>query len=70
MNYNRRLLQSSVSVVLVVMTTALVPPNSWSFDSGSTGKDGAFSPIVDTTLDLPPDGVFNFTSSDFQTIQK
>lgn len=32
------------------------------FDSGSTGADGAFAPQVDTRLDLPPDGVFNFTS--------
>ena len=33
-----------------------------SFSSGSTGADGAFSPTVDTTLTLPPNGVFNFTT--------
>lgn len=32
------------------------------FDSGSTGADGAFAPQVDTTLQLPEDGVFNFTT--------
>ena len=37
-------------------------PLGWSFDSGSTGADGAFSPTVDTTVDLPADGVFNFTT--------
>ncbi len=31
------------------------------FDSGSTGADGVFNPTVDTSLPLPPDGVFNFT---------
>lgn len=36
--------------------------SAWAFDSGSTGADGAFSPQVDTTLQLPEDGVFNFTT--------
>ena len=35
---------------------------SFAFESGSTGIDGAFSPQVDTTLQLPEDGIFNFTS--------
>lgn len=32
------------------------------FNSGSTGADGAFSPTSNTTLALPPDGMFNFTT--------
>lgn len=32
------------------------------FDSGSTGADGPLSPIADTVLPLPPNGVFNFTT--------
>lgn len=32
------------------------------FDSGSTGADGAFSPTADIELQLPPNGIFNFTS--------
>jgi hypothetical protein len=32
------------------------------FDSGSTGADGAFNPTVNTALQLPPTGIFNFTS--------
>ena len=35
---------------------------SFAFESGSTGADGAFSPQVDTTLQLPEDGIFNFTT--------
>ena len=32
------------------------------FDSGSDGSDGAFTMNGDTTLDVPPDGIFNFTT--------
>src|SRR6266571_4303603 len=32
------------------------------FNSGSTGADGALSPTTTTTLTLPPSGVFNFTT--------
>jgi hypothetical protein len=32
------------------------------FDSGSNEADGAFNPIVNTTVQLPPDGIFNYTS--------
>jgi hypothetical protein len=34
------------------------------FDSTSSGADGAFNPLVDTVLQLPADGIFNFTSVD------
>ena len=32
------------------------------FNSGSTGADGAFNPAANTTLTLPATGVFNFTT--------
>lgn len=32
------------------------------FDSGSDGSDGAFTMSQSTTLDVPPDGIFNFTT--------
>lgn len=35
---------------------------AWAFDSGSTGADGAFSPTVNTQLQIPESGVFNFTT--------
>lgn len=33
-----------------------------SFDSGSTGADGAFAPATSQTVPLPASGVFNFTT--------
>lgn len=32
------------------------------YSSGSTGADGAFSPTTSQAIQLPPDGVFNYTS--------
>lgn len=32
------------------------------FDSGSTGADGAFNPLVNTEVPLPPSGVLNYTT--------
>ncbi len=32
------------------------------FNSGSTGADGAFAPTASVQLPIPPDGVFNFTT--------
>src|SRR2546428_6142430 len=38
------------------------PAAAQTFNSGSTGADGAFSPTTTTTLALPASGVFNFTT--------
>ena len=48
----------------ICMTTAATidPALAQTFSSGSTGADGAFNPTGDTTLTLPPNGVFNFTT--------
>lgn len=40
----------------------IAPTLGFAFDSGSTGADGAFNPTVNTQLELPPSGVFNFTT--------
>jgi hypothetical protein len=37
------------------------------FDSGSTGADGDFSPTVNTELQIPESGVFNFTTVNVPT---
>lgn len=37
-------------------------PAQTSFNSGSTGADGAFSPSANQTLQVPPSGVFHFTT--------
>ncbi len=51
-------------VVLVAAIAALAPraPEAQTFNSGSTGADGAFSPSSNTTVTLPPNGIFNFTT--------
>jgi hypothetical protein len=50
----------------LVVTLALVAGPSLvaaqTFNSGSTGADGAFTPTADSRLTAPPDGVFNFTT--------
>src|SRR5437879_8525302 len=38
------------------------PAHAQTFNSGSTGADGAFSPTTNTTLALPATGLFNFTT--------
>lgn len=53
--------QSLIGKVLLCLVASGLNP-AFSFNSGSTGADGAFSPTVNTELTLPPSGVFNFTS--------
>jgi hypothetical protein len=43
---------------------AAASPAWAAFESGSTGADGAFAPVANTELELPPDGIFNFTTID------
>lgn len=52
-----------VSVVRGLAAAVLMLP-IWAhaFDSGSSGVDGEFRPTVDIELQLPEDGVFNFTN--------
>lgn len=40
----------------------LMPYSAMAFDSGSTGADGVFSPTTTTQVQLPPNGIFNFTT--------
>lgn len=37
------------------------------FDSGSTGADGALNPTVNTVVDLPPSGILNYTTVNIPT---
>lgn len=45
--------------ILTVPLAAAAP-----FSSGSTGADGALAPTVNTALNMPPNGVFHFTTID------
>ncbi len=53
---------------MVKLITCLVPlafvatTGAQPFDAGSTGADGALNVTSNRTLNLPPDGVFNFTT--------
>lgn len=52
-----------VAIGLVAVVVSVVPAFAQTFSSGSTGADGAFTPPAGvTTLTLPPNGVFNFTT--------
>ena len=56
------------SIVLLALAFSVAaalprtPAVAQTFNSGSTGADGAFNPTADITLALPPSGVFNFTT--------
>src|SRR5688500_3856184 len=50
---------------LFVLLGVIVGPclaTAQTFNSGSTGADGAFAPTASVQLPIPPDGVFNFTT--------
>jgi hypothetical protein len=48
---------------LLLLTLAFAAaPVSAQFSSGSTGADGTFNPSADVTIQLPPSGVFNYTT--------
>lgn len=53
-----------VAWLLLALTLLLAPglAAAQTFTSGSTGADGPFNPTSNTTLALPPNGVFNFTT--------
>jgi hypothetical protein len=50
------------SWIAALVMVAGVTPSALAFESGSTGTDGAFQPTVNTDLQLPPSGIFNFTT--------
>lgn len=57
-----KFLTKKIGQSLALAAFALAPGLAIAFDSGSTGADGAFSPTVNTQLELPPSGIFNFTT--------
>src|SRR3989442_1174478 len=59
--------QYAKAITFWVLALALAPGIALGFDSGSTGADGALSPTVNTQLQLPPSGIFNFTSVTIQS---
>ncbi|MBI5908634.1 MAG: hypothetical protein HY848_01565 [Betaproteobacteria bacterium] len=58
----------ATGVAAAFVVGALAAPGVASaFNSGSTGADGAYSPTVSTAVQLPPGGIFNFTSVNIPT---
>ncbi|MFA7239234.1 MAG: hypothetical protein WC091_03915 [Sulfuricellaceae bacterium] len=55
----KRVLEQWVAVCFFAVMPGLALA---AFDSGSTGADGAFNPTVNTIVQLPPSGVFNYTT--------
>lgn len=53
--FTSKLLIASLAAFLFAQT-------GYAIDVGSTGSDGSFDPPVSTDVDLPPSGVFNFTT--------
>lgn len=51
----------------LLASLCFAPGLGFAFNSGSTGTDGAFSPTVNTQLQLPESGVFNFTTVNIPT---
>lgn len=50
-------------ISLIIVFLMIFAGNAYAvFNSGSTGADGAFNPSSNTQLQLPPAGVFNFTT--------
>ena len=54
--------QTLAFLCLVLLAIFASSPSHAQFTSGSTGVDGAFNPTANTTLQVPPGGVFNFTT--------
>src|SRR6266513_1961909 len=51
----------AIAVALAV-SACFAPGIASAFVSSSTGADGPFNPTVNTTVALPPSGIFNYTS--------
>ena len=51
-----------VSMVFFFLFMGLMTAPAFAFDSGSTGADGAFNPTADTEVQLPSDGILNYTT--------
>lgn len=52
----------SRTTLMASLLLALASPLACAFESGSTGADGAFSPTVNTEVELPASGILNYTT--------
>lgn len=59
--------QFKLGALITTLSLAGLALPAFAYDSGSTGADGAFSPTVNTELQIPESGVFNFTTVNIPT---
>jgi hypothetical protein len=57
-----RLLLKPTAVATLAVAACLASGLAAAFDSGSTGADGAFNPTSSGPVQLPPSGIFNYTT--------
>lgn len=62
MKTEKKLLSRKNNLANVLALLLLPVTHAYAYNSGSTGADGAFNPVVDTEVVLPPDGIFNYTT--------
>ncbi len=62
MKHNLKTFSSKHRLANLLALLLLPTGHAFAYDSGSTGADGTFNPLVDTELVLPPDGIFNYTT--------
>src|SRR5438034_755803 len=53
---------NTLATITMGLCLAAAPTALAQFSSGSTGADGALNVTTNTTLDLPPNGIYNFTT--------
>jgi hypothetical protein len=58
--YRRRRVMKRIAFILFL--TLALAGTALGFNSGSTGADGPFSPTSNTVVQLPPDGILNYTT--------
>ncbi|MEK7412861.1 MAG: hypothetical protein AAB263_06050 [Planctomycetota bacterium] len=58
----------TIGTLFLACLTGLAPDFVWAaFSSDSTGADGALNPIANVELQIPPSGIFNYTSVNIPT---
>ena len=58
MHANKKQFLAILSLLLILLPSVVLA----AFVSGSTGADGAFAPTINTVLQIPESGLFNFTT--------
>jgi len=55
-------MRTSAIAIAFAVGACFAPLGAHAFDSGSTGVDGPFNPTVSAPVQVPPSGIFNYTT--------